>query len=355
MDRRPDRARQRLRRHVERGIVTALDRAAAAVGLLDVRFGHVEHCPRYVPGGAADEGSHGHQALNRIIDKRLVIVTGKGGTGKTTVAAALGVAAARHGRRTVVCEVGGQARVPALVDGAVATTTIDPQQALEEWLSRQLPRRLVHVLARSGAFSGFVAAAPGARELVTVTKAWELGEAPRWRRDARPYDTVVLDAPASGHGVGLLRTPRTFADIARIGPIASQARQVDEALRDPARSAVLAVALPSELAVSETLDLHARMTDRLGRGLDAVVVNAVWPRRLSGRDAERVAAVDGRLAAPPRHAVAAAIGRVREQQAQLARLRREAPMPVRTLPFVFAAALDAEHIDALAARLSADH
>jgi anion-transporting ArsA/GET3 family ATPase len=309
----------------------------------------------YESGGAMDEGSHGHQVLNRIIDKRLVVVTGKGGTGKTTVAAALGLAAARHGRRAVVCEVGGQSRVPALVDGAVATTTIDAQRALEEWLGRQLPRRLVQVLARSGAFSGFVAAAPGARELVTVTKAWELGEARRWRRDALPFDTVVLDAPASGHGVGLLRTPRTFADIARIGPIASQARQVDEALRDPRRCAVVAVALPSELAVSETLELHARMTDRLGRGLDAVIVNAVWPRRLSGRDAERVAAGDGRLAAPPRHAVAAATGRVREQQAQLARLRREAPMPVRTLPFVFAQALAAQHIDALAARLSADN
>jgi anion-transporting ArsA/GET3 family ATPase len=306
----------------------------------------------YVPRGLLDEGSHGHQALNKLIDKRLVVVTGKGGTGKTTVAAALGVAAARRGRRAVVCEVGGQSRIPPLVDGAVATTTIDAQRALEEWLGRQLPRRLVHVLARSGAFSGFVAAAPGARELVTVTKAWELGETPRWRREARPYETVVLDAPASGHGVGLLRTPRTFAEIARIGPIAAQARTVDEALRDPARSAVVAVALPSELAVSETLELDARMVQRLGRGLDAIVVNGVWPRRLSGRDAERVAAADGRLAWPQRHAVAAAAGRVREQQSQLARLRREALTPVVTLPFVFAQALRSEHIGALAARLS---
>jgi hypothetical protein len=255
----------------------------------------------------------------------------------------------------VACEVSGQARLPALLDGAVATLTIDPHDALEEWLGRQLPRRLVHLLARSGAFAGFVSAAPGARELVSVTKAWELSQARRWRRDARPFDTVVLDAPASGHGVGLLRTPRTFADIARIGPIATQARAVDETLRDPARSTIVAVALPSELAVSETLELDERMVARLGRGLDAIVVNGVWPRRLSGADARRVATADGALGHAPRHAVAAASGRVREQQSQLARLRREALVPVHTLPFVFAPALRSEHIGALSARLSADH
>jgi hypothetical protein len=282
-----------------------------------------------------------------------VVVTGKGGTGKTTVAAALALAAAARGRRTILCEVGGQSRGPALVGGrGVATLTIDAQDALEEWLGRQLPHRLVGILVRSGAFAGFVGAAPGARELVTVTKAWELGETRRWRRGAAPFDTVVLDAPASGHGLGLLRTPRTFADIARIGPIASQARAVDDGLRNPARCAIVAVALPGELVVSETLELEVRVHERLGRGLDAIVVNGVWPRRLSGRDAERVATADGALPRAPRHAAAAAAGRVRTQQGQLGRMRREAAAPVVTLPFVFAPALGDEHIRALAARLA---
>jgi Mrp family chromosome partitioning ATPase len=308
----------------------------------------------YVPQDDEDDGIHGQAHLNAVLDTPLVVVTGKGGTGKTTVAAALAVAAARRGRRTVLAEVGDQARGGPLVAEAgveVATCTIDAQDALEEWLSRQLTRRLVHLLVRSGAFAGFVAAAPGARELITMAKAWELGEAKRWRRGARPFDTVVLDAPASGHGVGLLRTPRTFADIARIGPIASTARAVDEGLRDPARSAVVAVALPSELAVSETLELDERMVERLGRGLDAIIVNGVWPRRISARDAARVASLDGRLAPAARHAAAAAAGRVREQQSQLARLRREALAPVVALPFLFTAAVAGEHIDVLSARL----
>jgi anion-transporting ArsA/GET3 family ATPase len=308
-----------------------------------------------------------HRALRDLLDTGLVVVTGKGGTGRTTVAAALGLAAAARGRRTIVCEVAGQARVPGLLGarggGAPGvevplaerlwTTTIEPHGALEEWMAHQVPRRLAGLVRRSGAFAGFVAAAPGARELVTIAKAWELGEADRWQRGARGYDTVILDAPASGHGLGLLRTPRTFADIARIGPIAGQARAVDAGLTDPGRTAVVAVALPGELAVSETLELERWIAERVGRRLDAIVVNGVWPRRIGAREAARVAAADGAVPAPVAHAARAAAERVRTQQRQLSRLRREALAPVHTLPFVFAERLAAEQISAFSARLAA--
>jgi anion-transporting ArsA/GET3 family ATPase len=298
-------------------------------------------------------------------DIRLVVVTGKGGTGRTTVAAALALGAALRGRRTIVCEVGGQAQVPRLLgrgggaegaehrlaDGLWATT-IDAEAALEEWMTRQVPRRLVSPVLRSGAFAGFVRAAPGARELVTITKAWELGEARRWRRDARPFDVVILDAPASGHGLGMLRTPRTFADLARVGPIAGQARTVAEALTDPDRCRLVAVARPSELVVGETLEYEAATTAALGRGLDAIVVNGMWPKRIARADADAVAALDGAVPAGTRRAVLASYERVREQQGQLARLRRRAVAPIRTLPFVFAEHLGPKHIRAFAARLA---
>jgi anion-transporting ArsA/GET3 family ATPase len=252
----------------------------------------------YVQDDETDDDHHGPAIhLKRLVDTKLVVVTGKGGTGRTTVAAALGLAAAATGRRAIVCEVAGQARVPSVL---------------------------------------------GTRSR----------EARRWRRDAQGYDTVILDAPASGHGLGLLRTPRTFADIARIGPIAGQARAVDEALTDPGRTAVVAVALPGELAVSETLELEDRIAQRVGRGLSAIVVNAVWPRRISGAEAERVAAADGALNAALQHAARAGSERVRTQQGQLARLRREASAAVHTLPFVFADRLESEQIRAFSARLA---
>ncbi|WP_445149996.1 ArsA-related P-loop ATPase [Baekduia sp. Peel2402] len=310
--------------------------------------------------------------MTRSDEIRLVVVTGKGGTGRTTVAAALALGAARRGRRAIVCEVSGQAQVPRLMardgDGAATAngapgaerrladglwaTTIDAESALEEWMTRQVPRRLVSPVLRSGVFAGFVQAAPGARELVTITKAWELGEAHRWRRDARPFDVVILDAPASGHGLGMLRTPGTFARIARVGPIAGQARTVAEALVDPRRCRLVAVARPTGLAIGETLEYEAATTTALGRGLDAIVVNGMWPKRISREEARTVAALDGAVPAGTRHAVLSSYERVREQQGQLARLRRHAVAPISTLPFVFNDHLGPEQIRDFSARLS---
>jgi anion-transporting ArsA/GET3 family ATPase len=295
----------------------------------------------------------------------LVIVLGKGGTGRTTVAAALALGAARRGRRTIVCEVGGQAQIPRLLDPdapAIAAgterrvapglwaTSIDPDVALREWLASQIPRAIAAPLLRSGAFSAFVGAAPGARELVAITKAWELGSAKRWRRGEQPFDTVILDAPASGHGLGMLRTPRTYAELARVGPIASQARAVAETLRDPGRTRLVAVALPAELPVNETLELEPALAAALDRDLDAIVVNGLWPRRLSTAEARRL---DELGDAPLRRTVAAATQGVRTQQTHLARLRREARGPISTLPFVFTPDLEIADVDGLSTRLDA--
>ncbi len=195
-----------------------------------------------------------------------------------------------------------------------------------------------------GRVLGVRARGAGARELVAITKAWELGRRERWVRGERPYDLVVVDGPASGHGLGMLRTPKTFAEIARVGPIATQARKVASLLENPSRSAVVAVALPAELAVSETLELEGRLDGALGRPLDAIVVNSVLPRRFSAADVERVAAADG--AVP--EAVAAAArrqqGQAGAQQGQLRRLRRAAGAPVITLPFVPSPTLDLEDV-----------
>ena len=302
-------------------------------------------------------------------DRRLLYVTGKGGVGKTTVAAALGLAAAGEGRRTIVCEVAEQDRVSRAfqrqgvvpeAEVELATNlwaiTIDPQRALEEWLARQVGGAGLRVLARSSAFQYFVAAAPGAKELITIAKVWELAQPKRWDRRSRTYDLVVVDAPASGHGLAMLTTPRTFGEIARVGPIRRQAFRVRDLLADPEQTGYVAVALPEEMPVNETLDLERRLPEAVGSGLETIVVNGLWPERFSAADVEllRTATADGHSpqATAALRAALTAHARARSQRSHLRRLRRLTSAKVVTLPFLFEAELGLPEYERLASDLA---
>jgi anion-transporting ArsA/GET3 family ATPase len=323
--------------------------------------------------------------MQSILDRKLLVITGKGGVGKTTIAAAVGLAAASAGRRAIVVEVGEESRLPGLfgiaepqpgveieLQDGLSSISIDPDRALLEWLQTLGGRVSGRVLASSGTFQYFAAAAPGAKELVTMVKVWKLtrGEG---RRTRGGHDLVVLDAPATGHALGMLGSPQTFGTIARVGPIAGQTRQVRELLESPARTAYMAVALGTEMAVTEALEIQRGLRRQLGRDLATVVVNALLPLRFTGAELERIAALSEdvtprageqdateldtddatrrTVATSALRAARAVHDRARLQHNQVARLRRRS-FDVVGVPFVWGADMDLAGVSGIAKRLA---
>jgi anion-transporting ArsA/GET3 family ATPase len=219
-----------------------------------------------------------------------VIVTGKGGTGKTAVAAALALAAARAGLRVLVGEVSPDEQIPGRIEPGspdsgyagrelrpgLTSMQIDPFQALAEYLGLQIGTPgLVRRVLGTQAFRQLMNAAPGWRELITLGKVWHLEQ---MQLDSRPrYDLIVVDAPATGHGVAFLSVPRVVVSALRTGPLRRHSKLVEEMLEDPERTVLLPVALAEELPARETAELVARVRADVGIAVDRVVVNAVAP------------------------------------------------------------------------------
>ena len=296
-----------------------------------------------------------------------MIVAGKGGVGKTTVTAALAISAAQLDHEVLVAEVAGQSRLPPLLGRSISVApgdeqrltpeisamTIDPEAALVEWAGQLIrPRALLDIAVGSNSFSGFINAAPGGRELLTITKAAELSRADRWDDQAPRYQPVILDAPASGHALAMLRTPTTFAEIARVGPIANQARSVQTLLADPDRCSIILVTTLEETPVNETLELEIALTNQLGRGVDLIVANGLSSDGLSDLEVSELSGAVPPVAAP----IAKAIERVHQreglQREQLERLLRFVEAPVIELPAITEHAIGPDEIDSLAAALS---
>ncbi len=295
----------------------------------------------------------------QLLARRLLLVTGKGGTGKTSVAAALGRLAADAGVRTLVVELGHAAVLPDLLGAQRAsgdrpreplaagpnlfTLRLIPEDALLEYLELQLRvRRLARGIVGNAGFRRFLEAAPGWRELITLGKLWHMVT----REDARGrpvWPLIVIDAPATGHGLSLLSTPTVILDTVRLGPLRRNTDLVQALLTDASRTLVLIVSLLEELPVNETLELRARVRE-LGLGLGPVIANGVEPP-LVLPDAERVlevvASLDGANApsplADPRAICASArhrLSRARMHAGFLERLARETASAPLVLPWL---------------------
>jgi anion-transporting ArsA/GET3 family ATPase len=255
-----------------------------------------------------------------LLEHRLVIVTGKGGTGKTTVSAALALAGAQAGLRVLIVEMGPDEQIPRLLDPrapragyvgfpilpGLRVMQIDPFEALAEYLGLQLGvRAIVDVVVRNKAFRQLMTAAPGWRELITLGKIWHLAQLDSDDSPGRRFDLIVVDAPATGHGVAFLDVPRVVISAVRAGPLHAHAQRVEDMLEDPNQTLVLPVALAEELPAREIAELTGRVRDEMGISVDRVIVNAVvgppFPDAIPDLD-EALARLDGDLelgALPP--------------------------------------------------------
>ena len=238
-----------------------------------------------------------------LLDRRLVFVTGKGGVGKTTIAAALALAAAELGKRVLVGEVDAKGNLadfysvapttftPREVQPNLWAMTLDPEESLKEYLTLQLK---LPMMARIGPLTRifeFVAtAAPGVKEVLTVGKfLWEADRKAKPVPGGRPtdWDLVVVDAVATGHIVGQLGAPQAINELVHVGLIRGQTDWMVDILRDPARTGLCIVATPEEMPVNETIELATRIGTETDVDLAAVVVNRVLPE-LFGRGEEEV-------------------------------------------------------------------
>jgi anion-transporting ArsA/GET3 family ATPase len=307
-----------------------------------------------------------------LLDRRLVFVLGKGGVGKSVVSAAIATAWAERGERALLIEVQGQNRAADLAgDGEGEATppsdrpvevapdlfsvTIDVERETERYLASQLKvRALVDLLVRTTAFHNFATAAPGLTEMVTLGTIWEL--AIELRDGAPVWDRLVVDCPATGHGIALLEIASDAGEIAQEGPIHEQARRIHEVVTHPAATGVAVVARPEELPVTEALEAVERLRAG-GFPVAAAVLNGVGPERFAPADLAPLAgaaAGDGPVAAACRAALTAA----RRRAAEDVQRRRFADgtglVPV-DLPLVGDGSPGPEDLRTLAAELAAAH
>ncbi len=300
--------------------------------------------------------------MPQLSTRRVVIVSGKGGVGKTTVSVALSLAAARRGLRVLLCETQGAKRVPAIfgrpskgyepthVATNLHTLSITPAAAIEEYALLQLHfNRLYKMVFRNRIMGPFVDAVPGLHDVVQLGKVWF---AERDMENGRPrWDLVVVDAPATGHGLTMLGAPRAMMDLTRAGPFHDNAKLIADLVEDPRRTSLLLVATPEEMPVRETLDLHQRLGAMRGL-VGGVVLNEVHPPPVPSATAW--AAQRGELLGSGNEGVADAV-RIADEELRavsrqdLARERLRAVAAPVDLPFLFRRDLAREDYDGFAA------
>lgn len=304
----------------------------------------------------------GSPEIMTIFDKRLLFVGGKGGVGKTSLAAALSLLALEQGGRVLLVAIESLDRLPRLfgceaighdprhLQRSLFAAALDPQRIAIEFFEAHIPiRALAKRLAKSQVFQYWFEATPMLRELLTLGKIWRLAE--EKGEDGRPlWDRIIVDLPATGHSLGLLRSSEVASQLL-VGPMRSKADDITAMLRDPEHTALAIATIAEETPVSEALELEGRARDEIGLSVEAFIINAMPPRLITADDAAALelpgptdvaasALAEQGHPAPRAAAEAArdALLRRRSADRHRAELEREGRAPVLVVPWIINAA-----------------
>jgi anion-transporting ArsA/GET3 family ATPase len=315
--------------------------------------------------------------LDEFLHPKILIVSGKGGVGKTTVSAALALVAARHGRKVCVAEVDQKGSLPKHfgeppvgyepkeLSPGVYGMNIVPDRALAEYLDVQYHMKRISRIFTSSHFVDYITmTAPGLEDILVLGKIWYLEQG----RTGPSFDTIIVDAPAAGHMLQFLSTPMGLSDAVRVGPVQRQADWLTKMLQDPDRCRVHLVSLPEEMPIAETIETSTALREKIEVSTGAIFANAVYPELLTPDDEQRLDAIMGDGVADELYASGREVGLNLEredldslvgyarflaarrgiQNKHLRALRRGVEEPVIELPVLFSSGLALPDIEQLA-------
>lgn len=275
----------------------------------------------------------------RLLDKRLLVVTGKGGVGKSAVAAALALYSARSGKRTLICEINAADRLGNLygkpvgpeltqVEDNLWAVNVRPEESLREYALMVLKFKSVYrAVFENRLVRYFLRFIPSVAELVMLGKVlFHVKEA---QGAAPKYEVVVMDAPATGHAISFLQVPQVLMDTVAAGPLMTEAKSMRDLLVDPKTTAAVLVSLPEEMPVNETLELEDALRRKVKIATSLVVLNGYTAPRFDERDLQS-------LGGTALHG----LGKNHFDRAQLSldsrgRLERQVAAPVATVPRLY--------------------
>ena len=302
-----------------------------------------------------------------LFSKRLIFVLGKGGVGRTTMSAALGLLLARRGKRVLLFQSSTKERLGALFGKPVGeevtfirenlwAVNTNPQAALHEYGLMVLKWETVYKMVFENRFAkALVRAIPGVDDYAVLGKAWF--HTTEMQGDRPRFDTVVFDGPATGHSITMLRIPTAILTAVPEGPLTRDAARARDLLTDRERTAAVLVTLAEEMPANETVELVARLRKEIGMHPSHLIINALYPERFKDGSAPGrvLTALLGAGGAADDPELAPLLGRGRIARARrklndtyLARLVQDVPLPTAKVPSLFVPILGPREVEAIA-------